>query len=309
MFSNSSFLPSSCAVVRLDIRLVEQTSPGRHSACVSATVRVTLRDGTMHEDCGGGTADNMRSKGDAIIKAEKEAVTDARKRALKQFGPRLGLSLYDKEHVRRMGNGTENSAPLGAIEAIHPSQHKSQSIEPKPPSPAAQIPRHLQTSPLGQTGHFQKPPQRDRMTSDAVSPCTPAQRFLPNSRPLPRRFENDSKNDRSPQQQIQDPNVRNRSSAIYPPALSNTNSPNANIQRNLTGTMNQQGRPTSLLGVAGSCQSLQAPWGGPPRNGAHVNLSNRFRSASSLAAAGSNSNHVPQNEIDELSKIALTLGQ
>lgn len=91
----------SSSISALDIRFVDSVN-GRHSACVCATVRVTLRDGASHEDRGGGIAENMRSKGEAILKAEKEAVTDATKRALKNFGLRLGLSLYDRQHLRDM---------------------------------------------------------------------------------------------------------------------------------------------------------------------------------------------------------------
>lgn len=91
----------SSQVVSLDLRFVDEANH-RFSACVCATVRITLRDGAYREDRGGGSSDNLRSKGDAILKAEKEAVTDATKRALKNFGLRLGLSLYDKQHVRDM---------------------------------------------------------------------------------------------------------------------------------------------------------------------------------------------------------------
>ena len=49
---------------------------------------------------GYGTADNMPKKGMALEKARKEAVTDAAKRALRQFGNSLGNCLYDKEYVK-----------------------------------------------------------------------------------------------------------------------------------------------------------------------------------------------------------------
>lgn len=91
----------SSQIVQIDVRYIEETG-SRFSACVCATVRVTLRDGCSREDRGGGVADNMRSKGEAILKAEKEAVTDATKRTLKNFGLRLGLSLYDREHIREL---------------------------------------------------------------------------------------------------------------------------------------------------------------------------------------------------------------
>lgn len=95
----------SSQIITLDLRYIDERN-GRFCACVGATVRITLRDGATREDRGGGTADNMRSRGDAILKAEKEAVTDATKRALKNFGLRLGLSLYDRQHVRDMNRPT-----------------------------------------------------------------------------------------------------------------------------------------------------------------------------------------------------------
>ena len=75
-------------------------------------VRVTLRDGAFHEDFGHGNAENVRQKHAAIekvsldsmrssrcgtpltwnmiVQCQKEAVTDATKRALKSFGRLLG---------------------------------------------------------------------------------------------------------------------------------------------------------------------------------------------------------------------------
>lgn len=92
----------SSKVLSIDLRYLEETAAKRYNCCVCATVRITLRDGAMREDRGGGVCEGMRSKGDALLKAEKEAVTDATKRALKNFGLRLGLSLYDRQHVREM---------------------------------------------------------------------------------------------------------------------------------------------------------------------------------------------------------------
>eukprot|EP00171_Calliarthron_tuberculosum_P013911 IDg13911t1 len=98
----------SSKVISIDLRYLEETAAKRFNCCVCATVRITLRDGAMREDRGGGVCEGMRSKGDALLKAEKEAVTDATKRALKNFGLRLGLSLYDRKHVREMNR---NPAP------------------------------------------------------------------------------------------------------------------------------------------------------------------------------------------------------
>lgn len=76
---------------------------------VTAIVRITLQDGCWHEDVGHGHCENMKGRAAAIEKvcregriqadrqAQKEAVTDATKRALKTFGNVLGLCIYDKE--------------------------------------------------------------------------------------------------------------------------------------------------------------------------------------------------------------------
>lgn len=115
----------SSHIIALDLRFVDEFG-GRFTACVSATVRITLRDGAYREDRGGGNAENMRSKGEAIMKAEKEAVTDATKRALKNFGLRLGLSLYDRQHVRDMNKPHHVSgmgpAPVGNPGGLHTPQ-------------------------------------------------------------------------------------------------------------------------------------------------------------------------------------------
>lgn len=72
----------------------------RYSIGVSAVVRVSLSDGTTREDIGFGSADNQRVKSQAIEKTKKEAVTDALKRALRQFGNALGNCCYDKEFLK-----------------------------------------------------------------------------------------------------------------------------------------------------------------------------------------------------------------
>lgn len=46
----------------------------------------------------------MRSKGAALDKARKEAVTDAIKRALRLFGNHLGNCCYDKDYLRAVKN-------------------------------------------------------------------------------------------------------------------------------------------------------------------------------------------------------------
>ncbi|KAJ2914804.1 hypothetical protein MD484_g5602, partial [Candolleomyces efflorescens] len=74
----------------------------RYNVSVTALVRVTLRDGVFHEDVGSGMIENAKSKGQALDKCKKEAVTDGLKRALRNFGNLLGNCLYDKSYTQEV---------------------------------------------------------------------------------------------------------------------------------------------------------------------------------------------------------------
>jgi DNA repair and recombination protein RAD52 len=79
---------------------IPQTS--RFNIGISVIIRVTLRDGTFHEDIGYGNIDNCKGKAAAFEKAKKEATTDALKRALKNFGNVLGNCIYDKDYLSKV---------------------------------------------------------------------------------------------------------------------------------------------------------------------------------------------------------------
>eukprot|EP00697_Spironema_sp_BW2_P016247 gnl/Spiro4/7418_TR3881_c0_g2_i1.p1 gnl/Spiro4/7418_TR3881_c0_g2~~gnl/Spiro4/7418_TR3881_c0_g2_i1.p1 ORF type:complete len:312 (-),score=48.42 gnl/Spiro4/7418_TR3881_c0_g2_i1:245-1180(-) len=88
---------SSVAVVNLEYK--DEDKNGRISVGVTAQVRVTLKDGTFHEDIGWGSSSAQPTKAAAYENAYKEAATDGMKRALRLFGNALGNSIYDKDHV------------------------------------------------------------------------------------------------------------------------------------------------------------------------------------------------------------------
>ncbi|XP_049851021.1 uncharacterized protein LOC126324548 [Schistocerca gregaria] len=87
----------SSSIVDITPDFIDQEA-GKYRVGITAVVKVTLRDGTFHEDVGYGTHEN-RNKALAIENAKKEAVSDARKRALRVFGNALGNSVYDRIHV------------------------------------------------------------------------------------------------------------------------------------------------------------------------------------------------------------------
>ncbi|KAK3327426.1 recombination protein rad52 [Cercophora scortea] len=69
---------------------------------LSVIVRVTLRDGTFHEDIGYGHIENCKGKAAAFEKAKKEGTTDGLKRALRNFGNVLGNCIYDKAYLAKV---------------------------------------------------------------------------------------------------------------------------------------------------------------------------------------------------------------
>lgn len=87
--------------VSLDF-LDENPQTFRINIGISVIIRVTLRDGTFHEDVGYGNIENCKGKAAAFEKAKKEATTDALKRALKNFGNVLGNCIYDKDYLSKV---------------------------------------------------------------------------------------------------------------------------------------------------------------------------------------------------------------
>ena len=93
----------SSAIQNIQIDYVdENTQTGKVSLGLSVIVRVTLKDGTFHEDIGYGLIENCKGKGAAFKKAKKEGTTDALKRALRNFGNVLGNCIYDKDFLGRV---------------------------------------------------------------------------------------------------------------------------------------------------------------------------------------------------------------
>lgn len=75
---------------------------GPYDLGLSATVRVTLKDGSYHEDIGYAHAENVDTRFMAFEKCKKEAVTDGMKRALRCFGNVLGNCLYNRNFTKEV---------------------------------------------------------------------------------------------------------------------------------------------------------------------------------------------------------------
>jgi len=93
----------SSSIQNIQIDFVDENpTKGTISIGLSVVVRVTLKDGTYHEDTGYGGIENCKSKIAAFEKAKKEGTTDALKRALRNFGNVLGNCIYDKEYITKV---------------------------------------------------------------------------------------------------------------------------------------------------------------------------------------------------------------
>ena len=93
----------SSGIQNIQIDFVDENQhTGAISLGLSVIVRVSLRDGTFHEDVGYGQIKNCKGKAEAFEKAKKEGTTDGLKRALRTFGNLLGNCVYDKDYVSKV---------------------------------------------------------------------------------------------------------------------------------------------------------------------------------------------------------------
>lgn len=93
----------SSSIQRMEADFIDEDPQTKKvSLGMTVIVRVTLRDGTFHEDIGYGHIENCRGKAAAYEKAKKEGTTDALKRALRNFGNVLGNCIYDKEYLKKV---------------------------------------------------------------------------------------------------------------------------------------------------------------------------------------------------------------
>ncbi|KAG5364975.1 DNA repair and recombination protein [Yarrowia sp. E02] len=90
-------------IMKLEVDYCDQNpETKRWDVGVYAIVRVHLKDGTYREDTGSGNVENCPKRDMALNKSRKEAVTDACKRAMRQFGPSLGNCLYDSDYLSKL---------------------------------------------------------------------------------------------------------------------------------------------------------------------------------------------------------------
>jgi len=108
----------STAVTNQTVDFVDHHQ-GKFFVGTSATVKVSLKDGSYHEDVGYGVCEGMRSKALALEKARKEAVTDGMKRALRSFGNVMGNCLQDQEYLKMVGSLKKDTRTYNTAEVMN----------------------------------------------------------------------------------------------------------------------------------------------------------------------------------------------
>ncbi|PFH58211.1 hypothetical protein XA68_14010 [Ophiocordyceps unilateralis] len=119
----------------------ENAQSQRVSIGLSVIVRVTLRDGTYHEDIGYGSIENARGKAMAFEKAKKEGTTDGLKRALRSFGNVLGNCIYDKDYVKQVTKVKAHPVKRFDQENLHRHADFATRKEPVKAEPAVTLPK------------------------------------------------------------------------------------------------------------------------------------------------------------------------
>lgn len=128
----------SSSIMNLQVDFVDENPTTlKVSLGLSVIVRVTLRDGTFHEDIGYGHIENCKGKAAAFEKAKKEGTTDALKRALRNFGNVLGNCIYDKDYLTKVTKVKVRPATKWDVEGLH--RHSDYAPAKKESEPAQDI--------------------------------------------------------------------------------------------------------------------------------------------------------------------------
>ncbi|KAJ5081974.1 Rad52/22 double-strand break repair protein [Penicillium argentinense] len=124
----------SSSIQKIDIDFIDENqNSGRVSMGLSVIMRVTLKDGTYHEDIGYGHIENAKGKAAAFEKSKKEATTDSLKRSLRNFGNVLGNCVYDKDYLSKVTKVRSVPAKFD-VEELH--RHPDFAPIKKPPPPS-----------------------------------------------------------------------------------------------------------------------------------------------------------------------------
>jgi DNA repair and recombination protein RAD52 len=139
----------SSSIVNIQVDFVDENPTTRKvSIGLSVIVRVTLRDGTYHEDIGYGEISNAPGKAAAFAKAKKEGTTDGLKRALRNFGNVLGNCIYDKDYLAKVAK-IKVAPHKWDVNGLH--RHSDYAVKKEVEIPIAEKPKGIESADLGKT--------------------------------------------------------------------------------------------------------------------------------------------------------------
>lgn len=157
-----------CSELRkIEIDYVEEKN-GRYNIGAKCIIRVTLRNGCHREDLGYGSSVNMPQRQQAYDKAYKEAVTDALKRTLRQFGEAMGNCLYNKEYVSMVRNIRPEPPLIDPEYLIRPRKRQKVQHQ-QPDQPQHQYQHQPQYQHQKAPEQRVQPPQKEQMQEPPAS--------------------------------------------------------------------------------------------------------------------------------------------
>ncbi|POS74405.1 recombination protein rad52 [Diaporthe helianthi] len=243
----------------------EDPKTNRVSLGLSVVVRVTLRDGTFHEDIGYGHIENCKGKAAAYEKAKKEGTTDALKRALRNFGNVLGNCIYDKDYLKKVTKMKLEPNKAWDESGLHRHADFAKKVEVKQEHSAQDIGSAAQSAMESfedLLGEF------DEVDFNMVDDDNPDEVSLPESaRPTPQPSNKPSPQEMQPPSR---PLARSQSAGNpprppQPPAQGQQNArprvPNQPAQNAPRPQQQNQSRPQTI----GSAQNSKSSNGGPPQ--------------------------------------------
>lgn len=204
---------SSIQTIQIDF-VDEHPQTLKISLGLSVIVRVTLRDGSFHEDIGYGHIENCKGKAAAFEKAKKEGTTDALKRALRNFGNVLGNCIYDKAYVEKVSK--MKVTPNRKLDESGLHRHADYAIKTEPvPSAVAVVPKAApKTETKASTTEFAMDPFDEDLLGDfdeadfcVAADGHPDEFLLPDTSvpSLPPPLANQKSRSNSPVRQVQPP--------------------------------------------------------------------------------------------------------
>lgn len=159
----------SSELISVQVDFLDSHGSGRVSLGLSVVVRITIRDGTFHEDFGYGFIENAKNKAMAFEKCKKEAFTDGLKRCLRCFGNVLGNCLYDKSIVAKMQKVKLPQPELEADDFHRDPLVLKRELEKRRPPPAVQTPPV--TKPVSSTTPANPPQAAHTKTPASITPA------------------------------------------------------------------------------------------------------------------------------------------